>query len=414
MKKTALLIVTLDTKGQEAFFLKGVLQRLGCEVLILDVGIFPSTVGEGDIGRHQVAQAGGRSLEELLAAGNKGEAIRTMMNGAAALTRSLHAEGKIHGALSIGGAQGTIIGTTAMRSLPLGVPKVMLSTMASGKRSFEIYVGTSDITLIHSVVDFFGLNSVLEQMLSNAAGALAGMMQTGQVPASGGRFIGLSMYGTTTPTGMRLVSMLRERNYEPVAFHSNGAGGRALEEMTTQGRFAGVIDLSTHELMDELAGGQHAAGPHRLEAATRMGIPQVVVPGAIDYIIAGRFEDLKRSFRGRTTMMHNPEMTFVMPSQNEFTRLGHLMARKLNLAREGTTVVMVPLMGFCHPNFEGRPLYNPDGVRAFVAALQQRIKPCVPVRLLPLHVNDEAFSTAVFEQFETLMQAGKRTQAAGS
>ena len=402
-KQTALLVVTLDTKGPEALFLKSVLERLGIDVLILDTGIFPSAVGDGDVSRHQVALAGGgRSIEELIQAGNKGEAIQAMLNGAVALTQALHREGRIDGVLSIGGAQGTIIGSSAMRSLPLGVPKIMLSTMASGRRCFETYVGTSDITLIHSVVDFFGLNSVLRQMLSNAAGALAGMLRAGQVPASGRSQVAITIYGTTTPAGMRIVSLLQAKGYETVAFHPNGVGGRAMEEMILEGRFEGVIDLTTHELMDELAGGQHAAGPNRLEAASRMGIPQVVVPGSTDYIVTGRFSELKRAWKKRTTMMHNPEMTFVMPSKGEMAKLGELMARKLNQAR-GNTVVMVPLKGFCYPNFEGRALYNPDGVEAFVKALKSRIKP--PVRWLPMHVNDEAFSSAVVQEFETLMLA---------
>ncbi len=408
-KQTALLVVTLDTKGQEALFLKSVLERLGVDVLVLDTGIFPSPVGEGDIGRHEVALAGGsRSIDELIRAGNKGEAIKAMMNGAVALTKSLYREGKIDGVLSIGGAQGTIIGTSAMRSLPLGVPKIMLSTMASGKRYFETYVGTSDITLIHSVVDFFGLNSVLRQMLSNAAGALAGMLQAGQVPAAGRSQIAITIYGTTTPAGMRIVSLLQERCYEPVAFHPNGVGGRAMEEMILQGRFDGVIDLTTHELIDELAGGQHAAGPNRLEAASRMGIPQVVVPGSTDYIVTGRFSELKPAWKKRTTMIHNPEMTFVMPSKREMAMLGDLMARKLNQA-QGNTVVMVPLKGFCYPNCEGRALYNPGGVKAFVEALKSRIKPSIPVRLLPMHVNDELFSSAVVQEFETLMLSKSET-----
>ena len=402
-KQTALLVVTLDTKGQEALFLKSVLERLGIDVLVLDTGIFPSAVGEGDIRRHEVALAGGgRSIDELIQAGNKGEAIKAMMNGAVALTTSLYREGKIDGVLSIGGAQGTIIGATAMRALPLGVPKIMLSTMASGRRYFETYVGTADITMIHSVVDFFGLNSVLRQMLSNAAGALAGMLQAGQVPATGRSQVAITIYGTTTPAGMRIVSLLQERCYETVAFHPNGVGGKAMEEMILQGRFDGVIDLTTHELIDELAGGQHAAGPNRLEAASRMGIPQVVVPGSIGSLVTERFSELKRAWKKRTTMMHNPEMTFVMPSKREMAKLGDLMARKLNQTR-GNTVVMVPLNGFCYPNCEGRALHNPGGVEAFVEALERRIKPSIPVRLLPMHVNDESFSSAVVQEFETLM-----------
>ena len=240
-------------------------------------------------------------------------------------------------------------------------------------------------------------------MLSNAAGALAGMLQAGQVPATGRSQVAITIYGTTTPAGMRIVSLLQERCYETVAFHPNGVGGRAMEEMILQGRFDGVIDLTTHELIDELAGGQHAAGPNRLEAASRMGIPQVVVPGSTDYIVTGRFSELKPAWKKRTTMMHNPEMTFVMPSKTGDGEAWRTDGPKVESVRRGNTVVMVPLKGFCYPNCEGRALYNPGGVKAFVEALESRIKPSIPVRLLPMHVNDESFSSAVVQEFEGLM-----------
>lgn len=177
-----------------------------------------------------------------------------------------------------------------------------------------------------------------------------------------------------------------------------------MEEMILQSRFDGVIDLTTHELIGELAGGQQAAEPNRLEAASRMGIPQVVVPGSTDYIVTGRFSELKPAWKKRTTMMHNPEMTFVMPSKREMALLGDLMAQKLNQAK-GKAVALVPLKGFCYPNCEGRARYNPGGVKAFVEALESRIKPSIPVRLLPMHVNDESFSSAVIQEFDTLMLA---------
>ena len=325
MKKTVLLIVTLDTKGPEAGYLKAVLERQGVAVLLMDTGVFPSPSGEGDVSRLEVALAGGRSIDALIGGRDKGEAIGTMMNGAAALTRMLYDQKKIDGVLSIGGAQGTIIGTTAMRTLPVGVPKVMLSTMASGKRTFETYVGTSDITLIHSVVDFFGVNPILKQMLANAAGAVAGMVRAGKVRPGRGRQVAITIYGTTTPAGMTIVSLLRKKGYRVVAFHPNGVGGMAMEEMIRERIFDGVIDLTTHELIDAVAGGQHAAGPSRLEAAAETGIPQVVVPGSTDYIVAGRPSELKAAHRKRKTMMHNPEMTFVQPSDREMTRVGGII-----------------------------------------------------------------------------------------
>ena len=314
MKKTVLLIITMDTKGPEALYLREALERMGVDVLLMDVGVFPSPHGEGDLRRHEVALAGGiRTIERLVEANDKGEAIGAMIRGAAALTRSLYERGRIHGVLSIGGAQGTLIGTTAMRTLPIGVPKVMLSTMASGDRPFATYVGTADITLIHSVVDFFGLNPILKQMLTNAAGAVAGMLRAGPVRPGKKSRVAITIYGTTTPAGMRIVSLLEDRGYDVVAFHPNGVGGMAMEGMIRQGMFDGVIDLTLHELTDELAGGDHAAGPGRLEAASDRGIPQVVVPGSTDYIVTGRFSDLKPVFRKRRTMLHNPEMTFVQP-----------------------------------------------------------------------------------------------------
>ena len=404
MKKTVLLIITLDTKGPEAFFLKAELERRGVAVLLMNTGIFPSSRGEGDLSRQEVAQAAGRSLEELLAANDKGAAIGAMMDGAVTLTRNLYGAGKIHGVLSIGGAQGTIMGTTAMRSLPFGVPKVMLSTMASGKRPFERYVGTADITLMHSVVDFFGLNPLLKQVLGNAAAAVAGMVQAEPVAGGKGTRVAITIYGTTTTAGTRIVTLMQNRGYEMVAFHPNGAGGQAMEEMIRAGMFDGVMDLTTHELMDELAGGEHAAGPARLEAASLMGIPQVVVPGSTDYIVAGKFAELKRSFRQRKTMMHNPAMTFVQPSDREMARLGRIMAAKLNRSR-GNTVVMVPMAGFCDPSRAGRVFHNPAGVEAFVKSLQAHISRSIPVQLLPWHVNDEPFSAAMVEEFEKLMRA---------
>ncbi|MBE0569317.1 MAG: Tm-1-like ATP-binding domain-containing protein [Deltaproteobacteria bacterium] len=406
MGKTVLLVITLDTKGPEALYLRGVLERLGVHPLVMDVGVFPSPRGEGDIPRRQVALAGGRTVEQLVEGNDKGEAIGTMMRGAAALARSLHEQGRIHGVLSIGGAQGTLIGTTVMRGLPIGVPKVMLSTMASGARPFEAYVGTSDVTLIHSVVDFFGLNPILKQMLSNAAGAVAGMLRAGTVRSGRKPRVAITIYGTTTPAGMRIVSLLTALGYDVVAFHPNGVGGKAMEQMIRQGTFGGVIDLTLHELIDELAGGDHAAGPDRLEAASDRGIPQVVVPGSTDYIVTGRFAELKSAFVKRKTMSHNPEMTFVQPSDREMERVGRTVALKLNRA-PGNTVVVVPLKGFSHPNHEGRAFHNPTGVRAFVRGLQGNLDPAVPVRLLPLHVNDPAFADAVVAEFEKLAKGNR-------
>jgi uncharacterized protein (UPF0261 family) len=403
MKKTALLIITLDTKAEEALFLKKSLERQGLNVLMMDVGVFASSSAVGDITRQEVAAAAGEEIERLIQTKDKGTAIKTMMMGATALTESLYRQGKIQAVLSIGGVQGTIIGTSAMKPLPLGVPKIMLSTVASGRRTFEAYVGTNDMTLMHSVVDFFGLNAILRQVLSNAAGALAGMVKLDKVPTGKKQKVAITIYGTTTPAGRLIVSLLEKAGYEVVAFHPNGTGGMAMERMIRDGNFSGVIDLTTHELADELAGGDHACGPHRLEAASDMGIPQIVVPGSLDYIVKGRFEALTPSFKRRTTMMHNPEMTFVKTSVKEMAELGRIIAHKLNRS-EGSTIVMIPIKGFSYPNDRGRPLYNPGGCRAFTEALKEEIKSAIPVHEFPYHINDEAFGREVLREFKKLME----------
>jgi uncharacterized protein (UPF0261 family) len=411
MKKTVLLIITLDTKWEEASYLKKTIEDQGLKVLVMDAGVFPAPSMKGDIKREEVAAAGGQDMETLVESKDKGKAIRTMIAGAALLTKSLYERRKIDGVLSVGGAQGTIIGTTAMKSLPIGAPKLMVSTVASGKRIFETYVDTSDITLMHSVVDFFGFNTILKRVLTNAAGAISGMVKMGRVPPGQKPKVAITIYGTTTPAGMSIVSLLQEAGYEVVAFHPNGTGGMAMERMIREGRIAGVIDLTTHELVDELAGGGHACGPHRLEAASDMKIPQVVIPGSIDYIVQGRFETLRASFRRRKTMMHNPEMTFVKTSVREMAELGRIIARKLNRSH-GNTMVMIPLEGFSFPNHRGRVFYDPKGVKAFLKALKEEIGRRVPVRALPYHINDGGFAEEVVAEFQRMMAEHRSGAAA--
>jgi len=402
MKKTVLLIITLDTKWKEASYLKKAIEGQGLKVLVMDAGVFPAEAMKGDITRKEVAAAGGQDIEALVGSKDKGKAIETMITGAALLTKSLYEKKKIDGVLSLGGAQGTIIGTTAMKSLPVGVPKLMVSTVASGKRIFEPYVDTSDMTLMHSVVDFFGFNSILKQVLANAAGAISGMVKTGRISPEQKARVAITVYGTTTPAGMSIVSLLQKAGYEVVAFHPNGTGGMAMERMIREGGFAGVIDLTTHELADELVGGGHACGPHRLEAASDMKIPQIVIPGSIDYIVQGRFEMLRPCFRRRKTMMHNPEMTFVKTSVKEMAELGRIIARKLNRSH-GNTMVMIPLKGFSYPNHRGRVFYNPEGVKAFSKVLKEEIDKRIPVRELPYHINDAGFAEEVSEEFKKMI-----------
>ncbi len=302
---TVLLIATFDTKAEEALYLQRKMESLGCRVLSMDTGILEESGTVTDINRRQVAEAGGSSIREMVASGDKGKCIDAMRKGACALSRKLYDAGEFQGVISIGGAQGTDIGTAAMRGLPFGVPKFMVSTVASGRATFGPFVGTKDIIMMHSVADIQGVNFMTRRVFDNAAAAVCGMVRNaadrgGQIsdppprpsPASLPA-VALSMLGTVTQGAMRAKKRLLERGYDAVAFHQNGTGGIAMEEMIREGIFKGVLDLNLHELGDSVAKGLHASiGDCRLTAAGALGIPQVVVPGSINYAVMGPVETL--------------------------------------------------------------------------------------------------------------------------
>jgi len=296
MDKTILLIATFDTKESEAIFLKEKIESCGFKVLTLDAGILDSPLVLVDVDRQTVAKRGGMSLEEALATGDKGTCIANMVRGAEALCRELYEKGLFHGVVAIGGGQGTDIGCTAMRSLPTGVPKLMVSTVASGRATFGPFVGTKDITMMHSVADIQGLNFLTKRILKNAAGAICGMVENfGKVIfKSQGTPVAMSMLGTTTPGALRCKKLLENKGFEVVTFHQNGTGGIAMEDMIRNGDFKGALDLNLHEIGDRFAGGLHGAiREDRLEAAADMGIPQIVAPE----VSTIKFSDLWTVFR---------------------------------------------------------------------------------------------------------------------
>ena len=304
-----LLIATFDTKAEEALYLKGKIESLGCRCLLMDTGILADSGDVTDVTRHQVARAGGSSIEELLASGDKGKCIGTMLKGACALTRKLYEAGEFQGILSIGGAQGTDIGTAAMRELPFGVPKFMVSTVASGKATFGPFVGTKDITIMHSVADIQGINFITQRVFDNAAAAVCGMVKNaaGEGYQPSPRIpVALSMLGTITQGAMRAKKLLFEMGYDAIAFHQNGTGGIAMEDLIREGRFKGVLDLNLHELGDAVVRGLHASiRDYRLESAGALGIPQVVAPGSVNYAVLGPVETLSPEMVKRK--IHRPQ-----------------------------------------------------------------------------------------------------------
>ena len=409
MDKTILLIATFDTKEEEARFLKERIESRGLPVLTMDAGILAPPRIQIDVDRREVAGRGGMSLEEALATGDKGICISNMARGVEVLCRELYDQDRFHGVIGIGGGQGTDIGCAAMRKLLTGVPKLMVSTVASGRATFGPFVGTKDITMMHSVADMQGLNFLTRRILDNAAGAICGMVQniTEEVLKPRGVPIALSMLGTTTPGALRCKDILESNGYEVVTFHQNGTGGIAMEDMIRDGDFRGVLDLNLHEIGDRLVGGLHGAiREDRLEAAGEMGIPQVVAPGSINYSVLGPLEDLSPAMRSRKLIVHNSYLTLVRLSRDELKRVGRVVAEKLNRAR-GPTRVFIPLRGFSYPDREDLPHWEPEGNQVFVEALRANLSSSILVSELDAHINDPEFIDPVVETFLSLMKALK-------
>jgi uncharacterized protein (UPF0261 family) len=414
---TVLLIATFDTKADEALYLRRKMESLGCRVLSMDAGILLESGTVTDINRRQVAEAGGSSIREMVASGDKGKCIDAMRKGACALSRKLYDAGEFQGVIAIGGAQGTDIGTAAMRELPFGVPKFMVSTVASGRATFGPFVGTKDIIMMHSVADIQGVNFMTRRVFDNAAAAVCGMVKNlrGHDAASccrGGhdaascplKFpVALSMLGTVTQGAMRAKRLLSERGYDAIAFHQNGTGGIAMEEMIREGIFKGVLDLNLHELGDSVAKGLHASiRDGRLTSAGALGIPQVVVPGSINYAVMGPVETLSPEILKRKYIVHNSQLTLVRLSREELQQTAMITADRLNMAK-GPTHVFIPLRGFSYPDHQGRGHWDPEENGLFIRTLKSRLSSSIPYDEIDRHINDDAFIDTVVDALVRFM-----------
>lgn len=404
---TVVLIGTLDTKGIEYDYLRERVRAAGCEVLLVDVGVLGQPLAVTDIGREEVAQAAGATIADLVASGDRGLASGTMARGATVIARQLHDAGRLHGILGLGGSGGSALVTEAMRALPLGVPKLMVSTMASGDT--RPYVGATDIAMLYSVVDINGLNRIAEPILTNAAAAIAGMARAyaNFTPRAEARpLIGATMFGVTTPGVTAARQRLEELGYEVLVFHATGIGGQSLETLVGDGFLAGVLDLTTTELADELVGGVLSAGPHRLEAAGARGIPQVVSLGALDMVNFGPPETVPAQFRERQFYRHNATVTLMRTTPAECAELGRILARKLNGAT-GPIAVFIPLRGISQLSTRDGAFYDAVADRALVAALLAGLRPEIERHELPLAINDPTFAWAMAERLDELVRVSR-------
>ena len=392
MAKTILLVGTIDTKGAELRYTRDLIEGRGHRVLQLDAGILADPPVAPEITAGAVAEAGGSTLAALRAQGDRGVALEVMARGAAVLAQQLGAAGKIDGVLALGGSCGTAIGSAAMRALPVGVPKVMVSTVASGQ--VGPYVGVKDLTMMYPVVDIAGLNRISRRILANAAGGLCGMLEQDMVAGDDRPVVAATMFGVTTPCVERVRSRLEGEGYEVLVFHATGSGGRAMEGLIDAGFISGVADVTTTEWCDELVGGMLTAGPERLDAAGRAGIPQVVSVGALDMVNFGPRETVPEKFSNRLFHVHNPSVTLMRTTAAENARLGEIIAGKLSRAK-GPTVLILPLRGVSALDREGQKFFDPAADAALFDSLRRNVTANVQLIELDLHINDPDFADAI-------------------
>jgi uncharacterized protein (UPF0261 family) len=388
--KVVALLGTLDSKGSEYAYLKERIEAQGVRTLVIDAGVLGAPPFQPDVPAAEVARAGGGDLAELAARRDRGEAMTVMGKGAAVVVTRLAAQHRIDGVIAMGGGGGTSIAAAAMQALPVGFPKLLVSTLASGDVS--PIVGVKDVTIMPAVVDIAGINRLSSQILSNAAGAIAGMVSVEKTGASADRpIVAATMFGVTTPCVTKAREVMEAAGYEVLVFHATGTGGKTMEELIRAGFVAGVLDLTTTELADELAGGVLSAGRDRLEAAGAMGIPQIVSAGALDMVNFGAPETIPAKYAERTFYRHNPLVTLMRTTIEENVTLGKTIAEKLNKAI-GPTVFMIPKKGVSLIGVEGKPFHDPAADAAFFGALKSNLSENVKLVELDTDINDEAFA----------------------
>ena len=388
---TIAVLGTLDTKGREHAFVGQRIREHGHESLLIDVGTAGVPQVTPDISREEVAAAGDLELSTLMERANRGECVSAMVEAAPKLLVRLQREGRIDGVVSLGGGGGTAIATAAMRALPVGFPKLMVSTLASGNTAH--YVGTKDVTMMPSIVDVAGLNRISRTIFRRAAGAICGMVDVTLDSHEDRPVIVASMFGNTTDCVNAAIPVLEQAGYEVLVFHATGAGGRAMESLIESGLVAGVLDITTTEWADELVGGVLSAGPHRLDAAGNSGIPAIVVPGCLDMVNFGERESVPEKFTNRKLYIHNPQVTLMRTTADECRELGRVLAHKVNTYTAPVTV-LIPRNAISVISAVGQPFHDPEADGAMFDAIVSELRTDIEVRSLDCEINDPAFAKA--------------------
>lgn len=410
---TVILLGTLDTKGEEYGFIRDQLQTQGIKTMVIDAGIMGKPRLDADIPREEIARAAGIDLARLANDGDRGAAIDAMLDGARTIIKALVSEGRVHGIFGMGGSGGATLISGVMRDLPVGFPKLLVSTIASGDT--RPYVGTSDISMMSSIVDISGINQLSERILANAAGSIAGMAWAYEAfaPVADRKpVIGATMFGVTTPC----VTVARERlealGYEVLVFHATGIGGDTMESLIRGGVITGVLDATTTELADSLVGGALPSGPERLETAGSLGLPQVVSLGALDMVNFGPIESVPEKFQNRKLHRHNASITLMRTTAEENAELGQIIATKLNQTK-GPVTLFVPKGGVSMIAVAGESFYDPQADNALFDAVIDGINPNIPVQVHETDINDPVFATAMADEMDRLYRewSGSRSES---
>ena len=390
---TIAVLGTMDTKGDEHGFVAGLIRERGHRTLVIDVGTDQPPRLAPDVSRKEVARLAGLDLPALVARHDRGECVSAMAAAAAVALARLQADGRIDGVISLGGGGGTAIATAAMRALPLGFPKLMVSTLASGNTAQ--YVGVKDIVMFPAIVDVAGLNRISRTILSRAAGAICGMVEA-KIPEAGDKpIVVASMFGNTTECVQRAKALVEAEGYEVLVFHATGTGGRTMESLIESGMVAGVLDITTTEWADEFVGGILGAGPARLDAAAK-GTPAIIAPGCLDMVNFGAPDTVPAKFAGRRFYQHNPQVTLMRTTPEECAGLGRILAEKANAYR-GPVTVLLPLKGISVISAPGSPFHWPEADAALFNALMANLRKDIPVRELDCNINDAQFAAACAE-----------------
>jgi uncharacterized protein (UPF0261 family) len=413
MTRSVYAIATMDTKGHELAFVADRLRAAGLPVVTVDVGTLGPPAMPADVDRATVAgfHPSDHGHEGALANPDRGAAITAMSQALERFLLAEHEARRVAGVIGIGGSGGTALITKAMRALSIGVPKLMVSTVASGNTA--AYVGTSDIAILNSVVDIAGLNAVSRKVLGNAAGAIAGMVQYHPPPSVEKPTLGMTMFGVTTPCVTAVREALESQGFDCLVFHATGAGGQAMEKLVEAGLIRGVLDITTTEVADEVVGGILPCGSHRFDAILQAQIPYVLSVGALDMVNFGAIETVPERFRGRRLQVHNAQVTLMRTTPEENRRFARWIAHKLNRA-QAPFRLLIPENGVSALDAPGQPFHDPEADSALFDELERAVAPAPTrsIERLPYHINDRMFAQALVESFLSLDRAACRDEAA--